>query len=202
MITLDSVVTSEKNKAENAPIFLYEIFDYDGNGSNLYFAEYDVDVVFNSITYQHYPITHEIVADNAAGEIENVRVSASNVSRLIQAYLEAYDWRKKKVVIRLVWANQLVDPTATLTFTYYIDSYTTTQDTAEFNLVPKIDLLDYNLPGRIYSRNYCVWKFKSTECGYTGDTTTCNKTKAACQALENFTRFGGFPSVPSRNMYV
>ena len=34
-------------------------------------------------------------------------------------------------------------------------------------------------------------------CGYAGGATSCDHTMATCQALGNFQRFGGFPSVPA-----
>ncbi|MDD4873878.1 MAG: hypothetical protein PHE15_02745 [Dehalococcoidales bacterium] len=205
MITIDSTTKTQKNSSTNKPIYLYTIFDYDGLSNNLYFAESDADVTYNGQLYTRFPITHESINDNAQGEIEGVKVSVSNVSRVIQSYLELYDWRKKRVVIRLVWADQLADTDAYIDFTYYIDSYTANEKMAEFSLLPKIDILDVNIPYRVYSRNYCSWKFKSTECGYSGATGSCNKTKAACKAMaggSNYQRYGGFPSIPTRRIYA
>lgn len=41
--------------------------------------------------------------------------------------------------------------------------------------------------------------FKSAACGYTGATTSCNRTLAACQALSNDARFCGFPQLDPRS---
>jgi len=38
----------------------------------------------------------------------------------------------------------------------------------------------------------CRWSFKGTECGYSGGSTTCDKTYARCAALVNTDNFGGF----------
>lgn len=201
-LTLTNTFKTEKNKQENAPVALYTVHDYDGAGSNLYFAEYDTDVVYNSVTYLRFPITHEFIGENNQGEIEQVKVRISNISRLIQAYLENYDWRNKKVTIKLVWANQLSDPDAYIDFTYYIDNYSAGQDVAEFTLSPKLDVLTVTLPSRTFSRNYCLWVFKSAECGYAGAEVSCDKTKQRCKVLLNYLRFGGFPSIPSYRIYV
>lgn len=205
MITIDTTTKSQKNASTNKPIYLYTIYDYDGVGSNLYFAGYDTDIIYNGITYTRFPITHESIGENSQGEIEGVKISVSNVSQAIQTYLELYDWRKKKVTIRMVWADQLADTDAYIDFTYFIDNYIANEKVAEFNLLPKTDVLDVNVPARVYSRNYCSWKFKSIECGYSGATTTCNKTKAACKAMaggSNYLRFGAFPSIPTKRIYV
>ena len=139
--TLDSTFEAEKAKRENQPVYLYTLENYDGIGSNLYFAEYDIDVTYKGVTYLKFPITHEFVSENSQGQIDNVKVRVANVNRLLQSYLEQYDFRGKKVVIRMVWANQLNDPDAYMDDIYYIDNYTATQDTVEFSLTGKFDVL-------------------------------------------------------------
>lgn len=202
MREIDSTFTQEKNKKENQPIFLYTIYDYDGEGSNLYFAGCDVDITYDGVLYTRFPITHEHIGENTKGEIDTVKVTVSNVSRLIQAYLEANDFRGRKVTIMQVWLNKLDDPDASITDTYYVDSYVADQNNASFTLTSKFDVLDLELPARKYSRNYCGFKFKDIECGYSGSETECNKTLQRCRELSNQLRFGGFPSVPSKRIYI
>lgn len=199
---LDSTSRLEKNKKTNQPVFLYTIYDYDGEENNLYFAEYDQNVIYDGQTYTKFPIAHEYIGENTQGQIDTVRVTLSNVSRLIQAYFENYDFRGKKVSIKMVWADQLGDPDAYIEDIYYIDSYVAGQYNAEFVLTTKFDVLDLELPVRKYSRNYCAWKFKSGQCGYSGGETECNRTLQRCRQLGNQLRFGGFPSIPSRRIFV
>jgi lambda family phage minor tail protein L len=149
-----------------------------------------------------FPITHDYVSENTQGAIDTLKVRISNVSREIQAYLELYELRNKKVEVLIVFANQLEDPGAYIKDTYYIDAINVNEQVVEFTLTSKFDLLDANLPSRTYSRNYCSWKFKSTECGYTGAEVSCNKTFQRCKELNNRLRFGGFPSIPSRRIYA
>lgn len=200
--TTDSTFKSEKNKAANKPIWLYTIEDYDGASNDLHLAEHDADVIYNGVTYTKFAIMHEEIADNNQGEIDTIKVRVGNVNRSIQAYLEAYDWRNKRVIITQVWANQLADANAYLQFIYNIDSYASNQDSAEFTLTPKHDVLTVQLPARVYSRNVCCWIFKSTECGYAGAETSCTKTKTRCKQLDNFVRFGAFPSTPVTRVFT
>lgn len=199
---IDSTFKEEKNKEANQPIFLYTIYDYNGEAEDLNFVEYDQNVTYNGITYQKFPIKHEYISENAQGEIDSVKISLSNVSRLIQSYLEDFGLRGKKVSIKQVWANKLDDPDSFIEDIFYIDNYTTDQNNAEFVLTSKFDVLSITLPLRVYSRNYCQWKFKSTECGYSGAETSCDKTKTRCKEIGNFQRFGGFPSIPTRRIVV
>ena len=203
MRTLDSTFTQEKNAQSNEPVFLYTIYDYDGASTNLCYAAYSQNITYDSQEYVRFPITHESIPESTGGEIGNVIVTLSNVSRLIQAYLESYDFRRKKVVIRQVWANQLADTDAYMDDTFYIDSYTADQNNVTFTLTSKFDILSVNLPARKYLRNYCGWKtLGCTECGYGGAETECNKTLTRCRVLANSGRFGGFPSTPSRKLWT
>jgi len=198
---IDPTFKQEKAKQENRPIYLYIIEDYDGS-NDLYLAGYDEDVVYDSATYTRFPIMHEFTGENNQGRIDQVKVRLANVSRLIQLYLEQYDFRGKKVIIRTVWVNQLSDPDAHMDDIFYIDNYTADQTNVEFTLTGKFDVLGMDLPARRYARNYCSWKFKSSECGYAGAETECNKTQQRCKQLNNYQRFGAFPSVPTRRIYI
>lgn len=198
---LDSNFITEKNKQENSPIFLYTIYDYDGS-NDLFFTNYDENVTFDGQEYTKFPIMHEYIEENTRGQIDTVKVTLGNVSRLIQAYLEENDFRGVKVDITQVFADLLDDTDAYIKHTYYIDSYIADQQNVEFTLTSKFDVLEVELPARKFSRNHCGWKFKSDECGYSGDETECNKTLTRCRELSNEKRFGGFPSVPSKPIYV
>lgn len=202
MIPINENFAIEKNKEANKPIYLYTIFEFDGS-SDLNLAEWDTDIVFDGVTYQMFPMSHDLIGENSQGEIDAVKITISNVSRLMQYYLEQYDLRGKKVRIRLIFKDQLADPDAKVDFIYYIDSFSANQDVVEFNLLPKTDVLALVIPARAYSRNYCQFKFKDPEtCQYAGTETECNKTKNRCKGLGNYSNFGGFPSIPTRQIYV
>lgn len=193
---------TEKNKQQNRPVYLYRVFDYDGS-NDLYFTNHDEDVTFDGQVYTSFPVSHDSVADNTSGEIDQVTAKLANVSREIQAYLETYDWRGLKVTITAVFLDALADAEDAVVHTFYIDNYTADEESVSFVLTTKFDLLDIQLPLRVYNRNHCGWKFKSSECGYVGSETVCNKTKQDCRDNKsNVTRFGGFPSIPQRRLYT
>lgn len=202
MRDINNTFQSEKNKQENRPINLYTLVDYDGASNDLTYAGYDTDITFDGVTYNKFPITHENIKENTRGEVDKIRVIVGNVSRLIQAYLEDYDFTGKQIKIKTVWANQLGDTDAYIEEIYYIDSYTADQKNVSFLLSSKFDITDLELPARKFSRNYCQWKFKSDQCGYSGAETECNKTLTRCRELSNETRFGGFPSVPAKTIII
>jgi lambda family phage minor tail protein L len=205
MKDVTAIFTSEKNKRENQPILLFILEDYDGAGNDLRFARYDIDVVFDGEIYLKFPITFNEIGENSQGSIDTVTITVCNVSRLIQSYLNDYSGlRGKKVIIRLVWANQLLSPTAKLDAAVYIDTAAADDTDVQFVCTTKLDILERKIPGEKYLRTHCRYKtFKDPlTCGYTGTETTCNRTKQRCKELGNYQRFGGFPSIPSGTVYV
>ena len=193
---------SEKNKEANSPIFLYTIYDYDGLGTDLRFCGWSSDVTYDGQVYTAIPVRHEAVGSNSAGEIDSVKLVLGNADRSLQSYLENYDFRGKKVSIKLVWADLLDDNTAFIEDIFYINSYVADEEKVVVNLKSKLDVLDVMIPCRIYVRDYCQWEFKSPECGYSGSETSCSKRLSRCRELGNVSRFGGFPSVPSKRIYI
>lgn len=201
----------ETRKKETEPIFLYTIFDYDGANSNKYFAAYDKNVVFDDIDYIKFPISHDEITENVKGEIDATKVQLSNVSRLIEYYLQNYDLRGKKISIKMVYANLLDDPNAYIEFSNYIDSYTSNVKDVVFSVMSKFDVLNVIVPGQIYIKSHCQSLFaspairalgKGQECGYEGAETECNKTRSRCRVLENHKRFNAFPSAPGGTSYA
>lgn len=204
MINITNAFKQEKNKETNQPIHLYTVYDYDDAGADhdLHFAEYAENVTFDGVEYLAFPLAHDTIGENTQGEIEAIKLTVCNISRLIQSYLELYDLKDKKVLVRLVWKDHLDDPDNKMDFVYFIDSYTANENNVEFTLLPKVDVLGLTIPRRVYSRYYCGWRFKGSECAYAGSESSCNRTKQRCKELANFARFGGFPSIPSRQLYV
>jgi len=193
---------TEKNKSSNQPIYLYSIENYNGS-EDLNLAEWDTDITYDGVVYTKFPIKHDEIQENSQGAIDTFRVTVANVNRIMQAYLENYDLRGKKVTITLVWANQLNNADANIKFIHYIDNYTANENAVEFVLSSKYDIIDLTLPNGVYNRNYCRWKFKSAECGYAGAQAACDKRKATCKnTMLNIARFGGFPSVPTNRLFT
>ena len=201
--TTTTAFKQKKNAQKNQPINLYTLFDYDGLGTNLRFAEYKTNITFNSLVYTAFPIEMEAVTENTQAEVDAVRIKVANVSRVFQYYLENYDLRGKKVTISQVWADDLATTTNLITYTYYIDKYMSSEKAVILDCLSKFDVADVELPFGKFLRNVCRWGvFKGTECAYAGAETSCNRTMARCRELSNVLRFGAFPSVPTQRTYV
>lgn len=202
MRDLNSTFVGEKNKEKNQPIWLYIIYDYNGEDDNLYFARATSNITFGGIEYTSFPITHDSISENSEGRIDAVELKIANSVDYLQEYLDTYEWRGKKVAILRVFADHLDDSDAYDQDIFYIDSWRTSNKDVVVVCTGKTNVLDVQLPRGIYLRHHCRWKFKGTECGYSGGETTCNLTKARCKALSNYSRFGGVPSMPTRRNII
>ena len=193
---------TEKNKQENAPIFLYEIYDYDGQGHDLPFAEYPTNITFNGIEYIAFPITFETISEQTGAAIDEIKIILANISRLIQSYLEQYDFRGKKVRILQIFYATKDDPTAYVDYVFYIDRYDADRNNVTFYLSSKTNVRGVKIPLRTVLRNRCQWDFKSPECGYNNGVSECNRQLQTCKTLGNSKRYGAFPSAGGRRMWV
>ena len=64
--------------------------------------------------------------------------------------------------------NDTADPQAKLVETWYIDRVASeNQQFVEFELAPKLDLVNVQIPRRTIEE-FCPWKYRESECGYTG----------------------------------
>lgn len=105
--------------------------------------------------------------------------------------------------------NDTSDPDAKIVETWYVDRIATESlEFVEFELTPRIDLTNLALPRRTIEE-FCPWRYKGTECGYTDDACftvddvrtsdksqdVCGKRVSSCQArfgLKQDLPFGGF----------
>jgi lambda family phage minor tail protein L len=205
MKATDENFIAQKNASQNKPIWLFNVLNYDGAGSNFPICTWDIAVTFGGVTYNPFPCKLDFLSNNTQNQIDSLQLTCSNVSRVLQSYLEAYDLRGCAVNIQVVFIDTLTDASAYLKDVFYIDSYTADANNVVFTLTSAFNVNDLDLPSRKFLGNFCSWIFKGTECGYTGSTPTCNRTANACQNMNggsNYSRFGGFPGIPTERIIV
>jgi len=215
----DTNFVVEKNQQENVPIMLYEVTIDDTHELDI--AEWDVNVVYPTSggkTYLPFPITHESIPMNISGEIDACKVTVGNANQIIGGYLLANDGlRGNKVVMKLVFADLLADADAHLDNEFYIDGVIISETQAVFTLTSKLDLMQVQIPLRSFIRDFCPWPYKQDGCwllsggvysapsGFANTAIQCDKTlKGArgCAFHNNMLRFGGWPTMPARRIYV
>lgn len=183
-------------------------------------------LVWQGKAYDAFPIQVEGFEFNGNGQIPRPKLKVANVTGAITALVLTYQdlvgakITRKRTLAKYLDAvnfpgsvNPTADPSAEFADDiYYIDRKSReTRDVIEFELAASFDLEGVNLPRRQIVQNVCPWRYRSSECGYTGthyfdandqrvtpsSQDTCGKRLSSCQARFGQTAelpFGGFPA--------
>lgn len=134
-------------------------------------------------------------------EFPEINLKVSNVTRYLQPYLEEYKGLVgSDVVIYVVHSEHLDIPQAELTENFTIISSSANSIYVTFKLGGNFHV-NIRFPQDRYLKNFCRHVFKGVACGYSGTTTSCDKTLTYCRAIGNEVRFGGFPAIPIGGLY-
>jgi len=193
MKNLSQALLIEANKlGSGSPwLILFEIILPDEQGT-LRLVRNNEDVTFGGYEYVAFPLELDSVSDTSKGEIQTLTVKVSNVTRVVQAYLEELEGIiGGQVIIRIVNAGLLEENYAELERTY--DIISSSADSQYVSIVLGApNPLGKRFPLNKYLADHCNWKFRSVECGYVGTDLTCRRVLEDCQHKSNSRRFGGY----------
>lgn len=169
------------------------------------------DVAWNGHTYVAFSFEIDSITEESSGQLPNVVVRVSNVSRAVEGQLEQYAGGiGAKVVLTVVSAADMAgDPVQQYTWT--ILEASATEEWATFTLGAPSPLRK-PFPAGIYVKGHCMHIFNNptrqaacdpagAQCGYTGGLTTCDLTldgPNGCRFHGNQARFGGFPGIDTQ----
>jgi len=193
-----------------------DIFGFEMNASgNL--------VATDSQTYIGLPVQRDIISNSTDGQIAEITISIPNTDRVVESVIQSKEYlRGREVHIITGFAKHLPsgatakhigsspDRFAVMKEKLYVDSTTSDENVVSFSCKPKFVIKNMILPGRLYSR-VCAWAFKDkyreTECDPDSNISAttfphCDGTLDNCRARNNESRFGGFPSIPSRGIVI
>ena len=139
---------------------------------------------------------------NTEGRIPAAGLKVSNVTLFLEQYLQnPLLWKGADIKINLGNSKYLDDYTSELELSYKVVNVSSDPQWVTFTLGgPNYMLQAY--PPHKYMANHCRFTFRSTECGYSGLDTTCEKTIEACREKNNVTRFGAFVGLRSGTIRV
>ena len=161
------------------------------------------NVSWNSKLWQAFPFDIAEINEDSMGEIPQWSIQLDNRSRAIERYLSDYDQYLKinglegneiTCTLYVVNSKDLLNTEPIKQITFSLSQPTTTSETATFTMTAASPF-SIIVPKRRYIKQYCYWKFKGIECGYTGVAATCDKSLIQCKEYNNSGRFGGFPGV-------
>ncbi len=173
-----------------SPSTVIELFEMDATelgGEVLYFHagtnELSQNITWNGQVYVRYPIKISGFELSGDGAFPRPKLAVSNALSAITLVLQLYqDLIGAKVTRRRTLKKFLdavnftggVNPDEDMTAEFPVDIYfidrksQESRELVEFELASSIDLAGIKLPRRQIIQNVCSWRYRSTECGYTG----------------------------------
>lgn len=165
--TLPPDLTEEKDKEENRPIELYQVFLDD---EPLYLAMHPLDVEYfdengDPQTYRAAAMKRNPIETNIETKVDQCEVSLGNVNREMSEYIAQTNFSGRKLRILKVFLDKLEDPENHIViFEGVMDSPQITYTAMSVTVTSMMDKLDKNVPGRTFQID-CPWTFGGEECG-------------------------------------
>lgn len=157
-------------------------------------------VVFNG--HEYSPASFDIELNSEAGAQSTVNLTFRDYTLAVQRKMQDYAGGVGfSVAIAVVNADRLDAPPEVIE-NFQVTSASNAAYDCSFTLGAENNIAR-TFPRRRQMRDYCQWRFKGEECGYTGPLNSCDlslKGANGCAAHQNVVRFGGFPGINGRDV--
>lgn len=157
-------------------------------------------VTFNGATYQ--PAAFDIELKAEAGAQQTVSLSIRDYSLAVQKKMQDYGGGVGfAVTIMVVNAGALDQPPEVAEY-FEVVGANSANYTCSFTLGAE-NSVTKAFPRRRQTKDYCQWRYKSEQCGYTGALPSCDlslKGANGCSAHQNVIHFGAYPGINSRDV--
>lgn len=206
MVKYTSIATAlDKGKLASGVVYtaLLEIDILDTStrlvSETLRFCHNNENYTFQGNTYLAMPF--EFSVNRQKGELPTITLTVRDITQVIQSRLQEYDGAVD-FPVRLIVVSSADTGSAEMIESFTVQNAQAMSDgfTVEFELGAE-NPLALRFPTRLQFRNRCFWRYKGTECGYTGALPTCDFSidgANGCRAHSNEARFGGFPGIRRR----
>lgn len=192
----------------------YFLIDLELASGTLYLTDMDIVYYYNDHAYQPEDMSVGEITGGSDMQVSTLDFTLQNVDQQMASYFLNDEQRGREVTIRFACfsgqeaalidaaegeildesGENILGPTpgiATLPlFRGLISNWRFDELDMEINL--KNELVLWKKRTLRKSRVLCPWTFKGTECGYSGESSSCDKTYDRCAVLSNTDNFGGF----------
>lgn len=158
------------------------------------------DISFNGFTY--IAASFDIELKEESGSQQGVQLAFRDYSLTIQRQMQKYGGGVGfGVTIMVVNAGALNLPPEVVE-TFEVVGASSANYNCSFTLGAE-NSISKSFPRRRQTRDYCQWRFKGEDCGYTGVEPSCDlslKGRNGCAAHQNIVHFGAFPGINTRDV--
>ena len=156
-------------------------------------------VTFNGVTYA--PAAFDISLKSEAGSQQEISLSIKDYTLAVQQRMQDYGGGIGfNVTVMVVNAGNLGQNPEVAEY-FQVTAAETANYECSFTLGAENNITKA-FPRRRQSKDYCQWRYKGPECGYTGSMPSCDlslKGPNGCKAHQNVVHFGAFPGINSRD---
>ncbi|MPQ56309.1 hypothetical protein [Duganella sp. FT27W] len=157
-------------------------------------------IQFNGHEYLPAPLDIELKEE--AGNQQSIKLSIPDYSGAVQRYMQDYGGGVGFMVgIMVVNADNLANPPEIIEY-FEVVSSDSGSYTCNFTLGAENNITKA-FPRRRQTKDYCQWRYKGEECGYTGALPSCDlslKGANGCAVHQNVVHFGAFPGINARDV--
>lgn len=202
-MALSLTAIQEKNKLGTDSVFAILLEVLIPANDPVYVTNNSETIHWRNVDWIPFKFDISEINESSSGEVPQWSITFDNTNRIIEKYLNDYDNYLKNYGIE---NNQIkcncyivntkdLDNTDPIKDVYFeLSQPETNSIEARFTLTAD-SMFNMQSPKRRYIKQFCYWKFKGIECGYTGSQIECDKSLTRCKQLNNSSRFGGFPAV-------
>lgn len=200
-MTVSAAMIAEKNlvSSGNVTMGLFEV-TIPGAAELVRITDNNQNVTWRGYTWQAIPFEWDEIIESSKGEIPRLDIRFGNETRILEAYVQAYDLYTKingyspiTVSIYLVNSINLASPDPEVEYIFELKDMRSGPHWLTFTLGTSSPYNQRFPLDRIMKNHGRVRKFKDAACGYVGVETTCDRTLAQCRLYGNSGRYCGFP---------
>lgn len=149
-------------------------------GDILRFCNYTLpdgnDVLWQANTYARWPMTVDGFEFSSAGQLPRLKVTFSNVFGTFTAFNRGFaDLTRALFIRKRAFFKHLDGQAAENPNIHYPDDIFTfsrkiieNKNIVQYEMTSELEIDNLALPGRQVYANLCVWKYRSSECSYSG----------------------------------
>lgn len=204
MLAISAVAKREKNKLStgSAFIILLDIMLADTDEDIVRICYNTEDIHWNGKLYQAFPFELGEVDESTDGSDPNVELKVDNTTRVLQSRIEETNGGNGiPVILRVVNSENLQSSDPELEEHFVVQKTSVTEEAISFTLGCEYSARTRR-PLNRYMKNNCPFKYKGLRCGYNGPLASCNHSLTDCRAHGNSVRFGAFPGIDQKGVYV
>lgn len=199
-LMISAVAKAEKNKlyTDSSFKFLFQI----SLDEEIYICANNEDVQWNGHNWLGFPLRIGDASEDNTGSDPNLTLEVDNVSRALQSAVEnSGGGVGTRVKIFVVNTKNLASQEPEFEEEYVVTSTKADQKYITFILGNEYSARTRRPLDR-YFKDFCPFRYKDVRCGYNGSIATCNKTLSDCRTHNNSSRFGGFPGIDQKGVYM